>query len=112
MVREVLVVSRDRNFRSLVRAQLREERIEALGFETLEAASEAENPSALVFDLSGASEEEFSLIRNRLVQIPAVVIASAGEQLDLPGAQVLRRPVSIGEVVTAVRTATQLRPRR
>ena len=107
-MRTILVVSRDRNFRSLLRAQLREEGFEAFGFETLDDAARALDTSAkpvLVCDLADAPESErSSLLSGWLPQVPTLVLASAAERCEFPGVQVLRRPVRIAEVLEAVKT--------
>jgi DNA-binding response OmpR family regulator len=103
-VKTVLVVGRDWKFRALLRAQLREEGYDALGFEALQdAESEAAVAAALLFDTTDARPDEWHPVLQRLSgQLPVVVVANATEAAEIPGARVLRRPLSVADVVQAV----------
>ncbi|MBI2956104.1 MAG: hypothetical protein HYY26_02205 [Acidobacteria bacterium] len=106
-MKTVLVVGRDWQFRSLLRAQLREEGYAALGLETLtDAEEEIRRPdevAAVVFDTTGAAAEELQTALPRLAaRLPVVVVAGAQEEVPA-AARVLRRPVAIGEVAAALR---------
>lgn len=99
----VLVVGREWKFRALLRAQLREEGYEALAFETLgDAEAEQAGAAALVFDTTDAGGEWLPALR-RLAHLPAVVVAGADERLEIERATILRRPVSVGHIVSVVR---------
>lgn len=109
-MKTVLVVGRDWKFRSLLRAQLREENFEALGFESLaDAADEAvagapEKVAALVYDTTDAPSEETGPLLTALVgRVPIIVVAAAQEAISEASLTVLRRPVQLSEVVAAVR---------
>ena len=107
-VKTVLVVGRNWKLRALLRAQLREEGFEALGFETLaDAESEAADAAALLLDTTGDQPSGWQQVLRRLAaQLPAMVIAGASEEVDLPGGKVLRRPLSVADIVRAVREFT------
>jgi len=104
-MKTVLVMGRDWKFRALLRAQLREEGLEALGFETLEAATDAmagSSADAIVFDTTDAPAAELAQLPALSQKLPLLVVASAGESLPLPEAQVLRRPVQLGQIIAAL----------
>lgn len=114
-MKTILVVGRDWKFRALLRAQLREESYEALGFETLEeAAAELGRgsllPAALVFDTTDSSVAELqpqlaALAESRRAG-PVLVVAAPQEHIEAPGLRVLRRPLRLEEVVAAVKSLT------
>jgi DNA-binding response OmpR family regulator len=102
----VFVVSRDWTLRAMVRAELREAHIEALGMETTrdvaEALARGIAPSLIVLDgveleNPAAREALENLARNVLVVDSRTTPAPA-----LPGAEVLRRPLRIQEIVSRV----------
>jgi len=108
-MKTVLVVGRDWKFRALLRAQLREEGYEALGFETLAEAAEeigrsAPPPAALVFDTAAAPSAELERLAALAAPVPLLVVAAAQENVTAPRARVLHRPLPLGQVVAAVRT--------
>ena len=111
-MKTILVVGRDWKSRALLRAQLREEGYEALGFETLEhAESEAAGAAALIFDTSDSPPSDWQPILQRLAaQLPVVVVAGASEEITLAPAQLLRRPVRIGDIITVVQKLTSAAP--
>ncbi len=107
-MKSLAVVGRDWRFRALLRAQLREEGWDALGFETLDAALQeitrsAPAPVAVVFDTAGASAIEVQRLPELRGRLPVLVLADAGETLPAAGLRVLRRPVSVRELAAAVK---------
>ena len=92
----------------MLRAQLRELGIDALGMETPDEAARAlangQMPSAVVLE-SGASTDSPAigeLARN----VPLIVVASGVEKLNLPeAAAIFHRPVRVGEIVARVMQA-------
>ncbi len=104
-MKTLLVVGRDWKFRALLRAQLREEGYDALGFETLQdAESEAIGAAALIFDTSEASPTDWQPVLQRLaIQLPVVIVAGGREEVNVPGAKLLRRPLSLGDIIKVVR---------
>ena len=104
-MKTLLVVGRDWKFRALLRAQLREEGYHALGFETLQdAESEATGAAALIFDTSEASPTDWQPVLQRLAaQLPVIVVASTSQEVTVAGARLLRRPLSLGDIINVVR---------
>jgi DNA-binding response OmpR family regulator len=103
----VFVVGADWKLRGGVRAELRERGVEALGMERMDDAMRAvaggEIPAAIVVDaecLDAGAAGLDALVR----RVPILVVASgAVETPSFPsGVIVMRRPVSIGEVVNRV----------
>ena len=103
----VFVIGEDWHLRANVRAELREQGIEALGMETLDAAEQAlaqgSVPDAIVIDINsgpaaGASLAAFArhapllVVASRTAAVPAFDSAVA----------ILWRPVSVGEVVEKI----------
>jgi len=106
----VLVVGRDWKFRALLRAQLREEGFEALGFETLEEATDAmanSTADAIVLDTTDARAAELAQLPALSQKLPLLVVAPAGLPLSLPADQILRRPVQLGQVAAALASRFQ-----
>ena len=106
-MKTVLVVGRDWKFRALLRAQLREEGFEALGFEGLaeaaaEIASSAPPPAALIFDTGEAPPAELAQLPALAEKFLLLVVASAGELLTIPETHILRRPVQLHQLVAAL----------
>jgi hypothetical protein len=100
----VFVIARDGRLRILVRAELRERGIRALGMETADDAGALIGagtlPSAVVLE---ASEEVAPGLESLARRVPFVVVASALQPASWPrAARRLRRPVSVGEIVSAV----------
>lgn len=107
----ILVVGRDWKFRALLRAQLREEGYNALGFEPLAGAeSEAAGAAALIFDTTDAPANWQATLQRLAAQLPALVVASAQEEVNLPGAKLLRRPLSLGDIISVVRELASAQP--
>ena len=103
----MFVIARDWALRVSVRAQLRELGIEALGMESAEDAgrslAEGQMPSAVVFGATAGIADQDS-IRDLIRRVPAVLVASRTETVDLPPvAEVFYRPVRVGEIVDKVR---------
>ncbi len=106
----VFVIGEDWTLRGLVRAELREHGVEALGMETADEAARAvaagTMPSALVLDatsLRGALSALELLSRS----VPVVVVASPGASAPAWAAAVLIKPVSVGEIVARVENLLQ-----
>ena len=119
----VLVVMPAQWPRALLRAELRERGYDAAGArDLLEALSEdepAEGPVRLILiDQDALTEGDAQLLRDlvhRLVEHhpAATVILLAGtthKEPEGPWQQVLRRPMSISDIVTAVQLAVPLPP--
>ena len=92
--------------RALLRAELIERGFDAVGYETVYDAIESlplRRPDAIVVDLRGQAMPQVEKLAK--VGVPVVVIGGLAELNDLPSvawASVLRRPVSIGEIVETV----------
>lgn len=103
----VFVIARDWTLRIAVRAELREQGVEALGMESADDAGRAvaagQLPSAIVIE----ALPEFAGhpgIQKLIERIPTVLVASRAETVPLPPvAAVFYRPVRIGEIVARVR---------
>jgi DNA-binding response OmpR family regulator len=102
----VFVIGEDWTLRSLVRAELREHGVEALGMESLADAAQAiaigTVPSAVVLDatpLGAATALEF-LPRS----VPVLLVTSPGAPAPAWAAAVLSKPVRVGEIVASVET--------
>lgn len=112
-MQDVFVIARDWKLRALVRAELREKGVGALGMEdAAEAGSLIASgivPSAVVLEASKKIEPGLDMLARR---VPFVVVASAAESRAWPrAAKLLRRPVRVGEVVAAVLEILQSRLR-
>lgn len=100
----VFVIAHDWNLRAMVRAELREKGIQAMGMESAAEAgaciASGTIPSVVVLEATQRVEPAMeSLARG----VPFVVVASAVELVDWPGAtRLLHRPVRVGEIVAAV----------
>lgn len=104
-MKTIFVVGREWRFRSLLRAQLREQGYEARGFETLaevaDALVSAPAPALVVFDTTDSNTTDTTAhLREWSGRLQVVLIAGAQEEVPLGAARVLRRPVSIGQVAT------------
>ena len=101
----VFVIGEDWTLRSLVRAELREHGIAALGMvsqdEAAQAVATGTIPSAVVLDAtslgSAAASLEF-LPRS----VPVLLVTSPGASTPLWAAAVLSKPVQVGEIVSRV----------
>jgi len=104
-MKTIFVVGREWRFRSLLRAQLREQGYDARGFETLaevaDALVNAPAPALVVFDSTDSNATETAAhLHEWSGRLPVLVIAGAQEEVPPGAARVLRRPVSIGQVAT------------
>jgi len=105
----VFIISPDWNLRALVRAELREAGVEALGMESADDAARelaaGRQPSVVVLDGELAPAGLHNLARS----VPVVIVASRVEpSRPLPSAvAVLYRPVSVKDVVAQVHLALQ-----
>lgn len=108
-MKTILVVGRDWKFRALLRAQLREEGFDALGFETLGEAIEeltrtAPAPAVVVFDTTDATAPEKAQLAELAERLPVLLVASAQEPVEPARLRLLRRPVALGAVVREVKS--------
>ncbi|HVC00403.1 MAG TPA: hypothetical protein VNJ12_13880 [Candidatus Dormibacteraeota bacterium] len=100
----VFVIASDWKLRSMVRAELRERGIDALGMRNAAEAgahiASGTLPSAVVLEACARAGPGLESLARR---VPFVVVASAVQGQVWPrAARLLRRPVRIGEIVTAV----------
>src|SRR5579872_5152900 len=94
----VFVIATDWKLRAGVRAELRELGIEAMGMESVDDAGRAIVLEATGELMGGAG------VQNLVARVPTIVIASRTETVEIPqGAEVMYRPVSVGEIVERVR---------
>jgi hypothetical protein len=110
---DVFVIARDWKLRAMVRAELREKGVVALGMENAaEAGSLIASgvvPSAVVLEAPEKTDPGLDMLA---VRVPFVVVASAAESAVWPrAAKLLRRPVRVGEVVAAVLEVLRSRSR-
>ena len=103
----VFVIGEDWTLRTLVRAELCEHGIEALGMASPDEAAQAiatgTVPSAVVLDatpLGGAAAALDFLPRS----VPVLVVTSQGAPAPAWAAAVLSKPVQVGEIVSRVET--------
>lgn len=104
----VFVIGEDWNFRAGVRAELREQGIEALGMATIDDAAQAlargTLPAAVVLDASAkdARNPAVALLAKR---VPVLLVVSRMEPAPewKEAAAVLWRPVRVGDVVARVK---------
>lgn len=100
----VFVIGQDWTLRANVRAELREQGVEALGMESLDDAAQAVAkgtiPAAIVLDSTGEGDVSPALV-NLAQRIPVILVASRATAAPSPEgiAAVLWRPVRVGEVV-------------
>ena len=101
----VFVIGEDLTLRSLVRAELREHGIEALGMETVDEATRTiaagAMPSAVVLDLASLRGDA-STLEPLAKRVPVVVVTSPNSSAPAWAAAVLSRPVTVGDVVARV----------
>jgi DNA-binding response OmpR family regulator len=101
----VFVIGEDWTLRSLVRAELRERGVEALGMETPDEAAQAVAagtvPSAVVLDATPLGSK--TLVLEFLPRsVPVLVVTSPGAPAPAGAAAVLFKPVRVGEIVASV----------
>lgn len=101
----VFILARDWPLRVLLRAELRERGIQAIGMQTAAEAgtriASGEVPSVVVLEASERVEAGLESLARR---VPFVVVASGSERDAWPegAARVMHRPIRIGEVAKAV----------
>lgn len=101
----VFILARDWPLRVLLRAELRERGIQALGMQTAAEAgtriASGDVPSVVVLEASERIEPGLESLARR---VPFIVVSSGAEQDAWPAAaaRVMHRPVRIAEVVAAV----------
>jgi DNA-binding response OmpR family regulator len=101
----VFVIGEDWTLRSLVRAELREHGIEAMGMESLDDAALVVGagtvPSAVVLDTTPPGGDPAALeFLSR--SVPVLVVTSPGVPAPAWAAAVLSKPVQVGEIVAGV----------
>ena len=111
----VFVIARDWTLRAAVRAELREQGIDALGLESAGDAGRAlaagQMPSAVVLEATAEIAGD-PAVQNLIARVPTVLIASRTERISLPPVQaVLYRPVRIADITARVREISD-RPHR
>ena len=101
----VFVIGEYWTLRSLVRAELREHGVEALGMESLAEAAQAiaagTVPSAVVLDATPLGGEALAL-EFLPRSVPVLVVTSPGAPAPPWAAAVLSKPVQVGEIVSRV----------
>ncbi|HEV2388877.1 MAG TPA: hypothetical protein VGS20_16670 [Candidatus Acidoferrales bacterium] len=108
----VFVIARDWPLRAMVRAELRERGIQAVGMTSgIEAGirvAAGEVPSAVVIESSAEVDPGLASLAQR---VPFVVVASndPAQTWPKPAARVLHRPVRVAEVVKAVLELLRIR---
>jgi len=103
----VFVIARDWKLRTAVRAELREQGINALGMESSGEAGRAlaagQSPAALVIEAVAEIAGD-PAIQKLVERVPSVVVASRIQTIPLPPiAAVIYRPVRIGDITARVR---------
>ena len=111
----VFVICDDWTLRALLRAELLEQGIEALGFEcvadALHAAADGHWPALVVADEAAAQagEPELPALARRSALL--LITSAAGAAIVPPcGAAMLCRPVQVGEIVARVRQMLEGQP--
>lgn len=101
----VFVIGEDWSLRSLVRAELREHGVEALGMEIVDDAARAmaagTMPSAIVLDATSL-RGELSQLEPLARRVPVVVVLSPASPAPAWAAAALCKPISVGDVVACV----------
>jgi DNA-binding NtrC family response regulator len=101
----VFVIGEDWNLRSLVRAELREHGVDALGMDSADDAGRAiaagPMPSAMVLDLT-SMRGNLAAFEPLAKRIPVIVVMSPGAPAPAWAAAVMPRPVTVGDVVSRV----------
>jgi DNA-binding response OmpR family regulator len=109
----VFILARDWPLRVLLRAELRERGVQAIGMQTAAEVgtriASGDMPSVVVLEASLEVEPGLESLARR---VPFIVVASGAEQDVWPAAAttVLHRPVRIAEVVAAVLDQLRGRP--
>ena len=103
----VFVIGQDWQLRASVRAELREQGVEALGMESLDEAARAiaqgTLPAAVVLD-AGVGDVSAPPLESLGRHVPMIVVASRTGAAPIPesAAAVLWRPVRVSEIVAKV----------
>lgn len=109
----VFILARDWPLRVLLRAELRERGIQALGMQTAAEAgtriASGDIPSVVVLEAAESIEPGLESLARR---VPFVIVASGADEDVWPAAaaRVLHRPVRIAEVVAVVLDLLHGRP--
>lgn len=103
----VFVIARDWTLRANVRAQLRELGVQALGMDSVQdvgrAVAAGQMPSAVVLEATAGIADD-DAIGDLVGRVPTVLVASRTETLNLPPvAEVVYRPVRVGDIVERVK---------
>jgi len=112
----VFIVSREWDLRGAVRAELRQAGIEALGTETVEDMAKmiagGLAPSLVVLDGSELHKTETHQALEHLTsRVPLLVVDSRlNPAPPVPGAQTIRRPVQVKEIVDRVLAMLSRKP--
>jgi hypothetical protein len=104
----IWIIDADHWPRALMRAELIERELDAVGYETVRDAIDSlpvRRPDAIVVDARGQAVPQVERLLK--LNVPLIVVAGVPEVNDLPEADwvVMRRPVSIGEIAEAVQDA-------
>lgn len=103
----VFVIGEDWQLRATVRAELREQGVEAMGLESLDdaarAIAEGSPPAAVVFDAT-TGDVSRPMLESLARCVPVIVVASRTQAAPIPEsvAAVLWRPVRVAEIVAKV----------
>jgi DNA-binding response OmpR family regulator len=103
----VFVIGEDWQLRATVRAELREQGVEAMGMESLDEAAQAiaqgTAPAAVVFDAT-TGDVSRPILESLARRVPVIVVASRTQAAPIPEsvARVLWRPVRVAEIVAKV----------
>jgi DNA-binding response OmpR family regulator len=101
----VFVIGEDWTLRSLVRAELRERGVEALGMaspaDAAQAIATGTVPSAVVLDATPLGGESLAL-EFLPRSVPILLVTSPGAPAPAWAAAVLSKPVHVGEIVALV----------
>jgi hypothetical protein len=101
----VLVISPDWTLRAMVRAELREADIEALGMEgTIGVEQGLVAPSLIVVDgVELRNAAAWQVLKDLVGTVPILVVDSRTDPApDLPGAEVLWRPLRVEDIASRV----------
>ena len=104
----VFVIAEDWMLRAMLRAQLRELGVDALGMETADDAARAiadgQMPAAVVLETS--SREKSEAMAELARRVPLIVVTSGLDRIALPeAAAIFHRPVRVGEIVARIMQA-------
>jgi DNA-binding response OmpR family regulator len=102
----VFIIAEEWMLRAGIRAELREQGIEAMGMESAadigNALASGERPAAIVLEAEAKAAED-PAVRQLAARVPTILIASKTRAApEISATKVLFRPVRIGEIVAAV----------